>query len=386
VVAETALAFVLLVGAGLLIKSFWRLANVNPGFDADHLLTLRVQLPKDHYPTAAAREAFVRQVLTRLAGLPGVTSVGGVHYLPLTGSAWTGGIRIEDQPALEPSGSGLVAWRVVTPGYLETLGLHARQGRTFTAEDRAGGNPAVVVSEALVRRYFPHQDPLGKRLRPDESDTTWWTIVGTVPDFRHESLAAEPSPVVYRPYFQLGKNLAMSFLLRTRTDPAALAEPASRAIWAVDSQVPVYAVRTMRQVMATSMSRPRLITSLLSGFAAVALLLGLIGVYAVLSYTIRGQTHEIGVRMALGADRATILGWALGRSLRITGLGIASGLVISLAATRLLSRLLFRVSPTDPATFLLIALVRLGSAVLGSYIPSRRATRVSPTEALREGA
>ncbi|HXO27670.1 MAG TPA: ABC transporter permease [Thermoanaerobaculia bacterium] len=387
VVAETALAFVLLVGAGLLIKSFWRLANVNPGFDADHLLTLRVQLPETRYPTAAGREVFLRQVMTRLAGLPGVASVGGVHFLPLTGRAWVGGIRIEDQPALEVSGSGLVAWRVVTPGYLETLGLHARQGRTFTSEDRADSAPAAVVSEALVRRYFPHQDPLGKRLRRrGDSGKAWWTIVGTVPDIRHESLAAEPDPVLYQLYSQVGQNLAMSFLLRTRTEPATLAQPAARAVWAVDAQVPVFNLRTMREVISTSMSRPRLITSLLSAFAAAALLLGLIGVYAVLSYTIRGQTHEIGVRMALGADRATILGWALGRSLRLTGLGVASGLIVSLATTRLLSRLLFRVSPTDPATFLLIALVLVGSALLGSYVPCRRATRVSPTEALREGA
>jgi putative ABC transport system permease protein len=387
VVAETALAFVLLVGAGLLIKSFWRLANVNPGFDVDHLLTLRVQLPDNRYPTAAGREAFARQVTTRLAGLPGVASVGGVHFLPLTGSAWVGGIRIEDQPALEHSSAGLVAWRVVTPGYLETLGLHARQGRTLTSEDRAGGALAAVVSEALVRRYFPHQNPLGKRLRDQgESGTAWFTIVGTVPDIRHESLATEPDPVVYRPYAQVGKNLAMSFLLRTRTEPAALAQPATRAVWTVDAQIPVFAVRTLRQVISTSLARPRLITGLLSAFAAVALLLGLVGVYAVLSYTIRGQTHEIGVRMALGADRATILGWALGRSLRLTGLGVAFGLVASLAATRLLSRLLFRVSPSDPATFLLVAAVLLGSALLGSYVPCRRATRVSPTEALREGA
>jgi predicted permease len=313
--------------------------------------------------------------------------VGGVHFLPLTGRAWVGGIRIEDQPALEVSGSGLVAWRVVTPGYLETLGLHARQGRTFTSEDRADSAPAAVVSEALVRRYFPHQDPLGKRLRRrGDSGKAWWTIVGTVPDIRHESLAAEPDPVLYQLYSQVGQNLAMSFLLRTRTEPATLAQPAARAVWAVDAQVPVFNLRTMREVISTSMSRPRLITSLLSAFAAAALLLGLIGVYAVLSYTIRGQTHEIGVRMALGADRATILGWALGRSLRLTGLGVASGLIVSLATTRLLSRLLFRVSPTDPATFLLIALVLVGSALLGSYVPCRRATRVSPTEALREGA
>jgi putative ABC transport system permease protein len=385
VVAETALAFVLLVGAGLLVKSFWRLATVDPGFDADHLLTLRLQLPKTRYPTAAGREAFLRQVMTRLADLPGVASMGGVHFLPMTGRAWVGGIRIEDQPALDVSGSGLVAWRVVTPGYLETLGLRARQGRTFTAEDRAGSAPAAVVSEALVRRYFPHQDPLGKRLRL-RGDKAWSTIVGTVPDIRHESLAADPDPVVYQPYSQVGQNLAMSFLLRARTEPATLAQPATHVVWAVDAQVPVFAVRTMREVISTSMSRPRLITSLLSAFAAAALLLGLVGVYAVLSYTIRGQTHEIGVRMALGADRTTILGWALGRSLRLIILGIASGLVVSLATTRLLSRLLFRVSPTDPATFLLIALVLMASALLGSYVPCRRATRISPTEALRAGA
>ncbi len=383
VVAEMALALVLLIWAGLLVKSFWRLQHVEIGFDPENMLTLRLVLPDSRYAEAAQREVFYQQTLEKLAALPEVESAGAIHFLPMTGSGWRGGLTIEDRPAPGET-PPVVNWRVVTPGYFKTLGLRPAAGRLFDASDRAGAPPAAVINEAMARQLFPGESPLGKRIRNRiEGGEEWATVVGIVGDSRYESLGVEPAPVMYRPYGQVGRNLTMSLLLRTRSDPMRVARAASQEIWEVDKGVPVFKVRSMEQVLYESAAQPRVIMSLLAGFAGVALLLGVIGVYGVMSYAVRNKVHEIGIRMALGARRGQIVRWTLRRSFLLALLGVVLGLAAALWTTRLMASLLFEVSSRDPLTFTLIPLLLLAGALAGSYLPSLRASRVSPTVALK---
>jgi putative ABC transport system permease protein len=384
VVGEVAIALVLLIGAGLMLKSFWRLKNVDPGFDTGHLLTLRVEIPDRRYAAPERRELFYRQVLSRLGALPGALAAGAIHYLPLTGSGWRGGLEIEERPTAPGTEPPITHWRVVTPGYFAALKLPLLAGRDFGAPDRAGSPEAAIVNESLARRFWPHESPLGKRIRSElEGGKGWATIVGVVRDSRYESLGIPPNPVLYRPYDQVGRNLAMSLLVRTRRAPLPLARAAEQAVWSVDREVPVFAIRDMEQVIHESVATPRVVMALLLSFAVVALLLGMIGVYAVMSYSIRSRTHEIGIRMALGAHRGSIFALMMGRGLRLTLLGSALGLVGAYLATGWMSGLLFEVGPRDPLTFVLIPLLLVASALLGSYLPARRATRVDPLQALR---
>ena len=384
VVAEMTIALVLVVGAGLLVKSFWRLQGVDPGFAPDRVLSLRVETSGARYATAARREAFFQQTLARLRSLPGVGAAGAIHFLPMTGRAWYGGVRIEGVAPADAARLGNVAWRVVTPGYFEALGVPIVAGRGLTDADRAQAPAVAVVDETMARRCWPGRSPLGRRLHHrSEGGKEWATVVGVVRAIRHEGPGVDPGPVVYRPYLQVGKNLAMSFVLRTPGDPMALAAAASRAIWAVDPEVPVFSVRSLRQVISRSISQPRLATALLAAFAGLALLLGIVGIYAVLSHSIRARTHEIGVRMALGADRGSIFGLLMGRAVRLAVLGIAAGIPAALALSRLLGRLLFQVGASDPVTFLVVTAILLAAAVAGAWFPVRRATRLAPTAALR---
>jgi putative ABC transport system permease protein len=312
--------------------------------------------------------------------------VAGIHFLPLTGSGWKGGLTIEGRPE-DGKTPPVVSWRVITPGYFDTLRLHLAAGRLFTADnpaDRAGAPPTAVINETMARQLWPGESPLGKRIRQKvEGSKEWVTVVGVVGDSRFESLGAKPAPVMYRPYSQVGRNFTMSLLLRCRSDPMGLAAAVSREIWAVDKGVPVFKIRSMEQVIYESAARPRVIMALLAAFAAVALLLGTLGVYSVMSYAVRNKVREIGIRMALGARRGQILRWMLRRSLLLALLGVAIGLTVALWTARLMSSLLFEVSARDPLTFVLVPLGLLASALAGSAVPSLRASRISPTAALK---
>lgn len=383
VVAETALAVVLLIGAGLFIRSFWQLQQVDLGFDPGGVLTQRLTLADDRYGDAERREVFFRDVEARLSALPDVESVGAIQFLPLTGSAWRGAVAVDGRADLEER-PPILNWRVVTPGYLETLRVPLVEGRLPNPDDDARAPDVVVVSHSVATLLWPESSALGQRIRNRiEGGEGWATVIGVVADHRHESPAVDPTPVMYRPYTQVGRNLTMSVLLRTRADPVSVAEVVSREIQAVDGDVPVYTVRSMERVVSDSAAEPRVIMALLAAFAAVALVLGMVGVYGVTSYSVHSRIHEIGIRMALGANRGEVLRLILWRGVLLTLGGVVVGLVLALGMTRLASGLLFEVRPWDPITYVLVPLLLVAGALAGSSIPSLRASRVDPTEALR---
>jgi predicted permease len=308
--------------------------------------------------------------------------VGGVQFLPLTGSAWNAGTEAETRPDLAED-RPVVSWRVITPGYLETLQVRRVAGRSFEESDAADTPPVAIVNEAFARRFWPGGDALNQRVRNGLEGETWVTVVGVVGDHRFEAPASEPVPVIYRPYDQVGRNLTMSLLIRTRSDPETVAAAATQAIHSVDPEVPVYSVRSMGQVVSESVAEPRVVMALLAAFAAIALLLGVIGVYGMMANSARSRTHEIGVRMAMGADRGEILWSMLRRSLTLVLIGVGLGLVAAFWTTRFVSSLLFDVQPWDPVIFATVSVILVVGALAGSSIPSLRASRSDPTAVLR---
>jgi putative ABC transport system permease protein len=383
VVAEIALSLVLLVGAGLLLKGFARLQSVNPGFNADGLLTMRVEVPITKYKEDAQFINFFRQVEERIGALPGVESVGMVNYLPFAGPGAATDFKIVGRPAPpvgeEPSTDVLV----VDENYFRTMGITTLRGRTFSAQEATEERRVAVVSESLARKYFPGEDPIGQRLVVDMKDDPEPTeIIGIVGDVRHKSLNDDAQPTVYWPQPELTYSF-MTLVVRAKGDPAALAPAARREIQALDPEQPVADVRTMNQLLAGSVGRARFSAMLLGLFAVVALVLAAVGVYGVMSYAVARRTHEIGVRVALGAQGRDVLRLVLVQGMRLALWGVLLGVVGSLALTRLLSSLLYGVSATDPATFVGVSLLLASVALVACYVPARRATKVDPMVALR---
>ncbi len=383
VVAEVAVALVLLIGAALMIRSFWRLQNVDPGFGVEGLLSFRTELPATRYADAGRREVFFSHAIEQLRGLPGVDQAGAVQFLPLTGSGWRGGLLIEEQPVESADRAPTVNWRVITPGYLEALGMPLEMGRRLTPEDRAGGAPVAVVDSGLARRFWPGESPLGKRIWNTIEGEGWATIVGVVGPVRQSSLGTPPEPTIYRPYSQVDRNLAMSFVVRLRpgaTDPGgAIPE----AVHLIDANLPVYGLRSMKQVVYSSLAMPRLTMVLLALFASLALGLGVVGVYSLMSYLVGSQTREIGIRIAVGARRGDILRQVLVRGMRLTLIGVGVGLLLAAATTGLLKSQLFEISAFDPLAFTFVPAILLLASFAGCLVPSLRATRISAVEALR---
>jgi putative ABC transport system permease protein len=379
VVAEIALALILVAGAGLLIQSLWRLYNVDPGFRTEDILSFRLS-PSFEGEDTAPRQAFYEGVLERLAGLPGVEAVGAVHLTPLGGNNWNPSLRVEGRPGEAlPS----VDWRVATPGYFETLGIPLLAGRSFTGSDRDGAPGAALVNQTFARRVFPGGSPLGQRVNTFfEGKDNWVTIVGVIGDVKHHGLATAPEPEIYRPYAQ-HPITGMTVMLRASSDPLALAAEVREAVWGLDADVPISEVATLEEVVARSMARPRSVTVLLAVFAGIALLLGAIGIYGVMAYSVAHRRHEIGIRLALGARQGQVLRLVLGQGLALAALGLAVGLPLTAAATRLLESLLFGVAPADPLTLGGVALLLAVVALLASYYPARRAMEVDPVQALR---
>ena len=401
VVSEFALALVLLVGAALLIQSFWRLQRVSLGFDPQSLLTARIWLPQPNAPetgpyfTHPARVSFYRRALERIAALPGVTAVGGVSNLPLSGLR---GITsfFKEGDAIDVSDTPTAHTAIVTPGYFDAMRIGLAGGRLFSEHDDDKSPPVVVVSEALARRYFAGQDPIGKRmafgrrvqqrqsspLAAPAQAPTWQTIVGVVRDVKNDNLEQDPVPVVYRNLPQIS-NLNLSLVVRAGGDPARLAESIRREVRAVDPNEPLYAVETMNTVVSAALAQRRFTTLLLSFFAATALILSAIGIYGVMAYFVGQRTHEIGIRVALGASAADVLRLVLGQGVRLAAWGVAAGLAGALAITRAIEGLLYGVGPRDPITFIVLASFLSAVALAACYIPARRATRVDPITALR---
>ncbi|MDQ3585381.1 MAG: ABC transporter permease [Acidobacteriota bacterium] len=383
IVAEVALTMVLLVGAGLMIRSFDRLLRVDPGFKADHLLTMEVSLPQAKYDESEEQTAnFFREIIGRIGELPGVQSAGATWILPLSGQGAGSGFEIEGRDPATVSERLNSAFSSVSPNYFHTMSIPIVKGREFGDRDTATAPGVSLVNETFARRYFPNEDPLGKRIKRRGDDNDWTTIVGVVGDVRQLGLDMEPRAEMFFSYQQSPVPF-MNIAVRTATDPATLATAVRQEVWAVNPNQPVANVSTMNELLANSAARTRFNTLLLSLFALIALTLASVGIFGVMSYTVTQRTREIGVRMALGAQRSDVLRLVIRQGMILAGLGIVIGLAAALALTRLMTSLLYGVSATDPATFTGIALLLAGVALVACYIPARRATKVDPMVALR---
>ena len=386
VVAEIALALVLLTGAGLLVKSFLRLRAVDPGFRAENVLTMTVELPDSVYRTAPDMQKFHEGVLARLAQLPGVLSAGAVNFSPLGWFLTKGDFQIEGGRKLPP---GFLADKLcVSPGYFRAMGIRFESGRDFSARDRAGAPAVAIVSKSVAERVFPGEDPIGKRISEQDhpKPEDWVTIIGIVDDVRQMGLDKNPDPATYYPYLQAKQTFwldRMTFAVRTASNPQQLAPAFRSVLHQVDRNQPVTEIATMENVISSSTAEPRFQARLLSVFSMLALLLAAVGIYGVLAYSVAERTHEIGIRMALGAETGDVLRMVLRRTLLLAGAGVALGTVGALAVTRVLAKFLFEVKPADPATFAVVALALVGVAAAAGWIPARRATAVDPIVALR---
>jgi putative ABC transport system permease protein len=381
VVAEVSLALVLLIGAGLMIRSFLRLQSVETGFNPENVLTMRLQLPKKKYPEPHQIVDFFKQAQDRIAALPGVQAVGAISYLPLTGLASRDAFKIVGQPAPAPGQEPGVEVRVITPTYFRAMGIPLLKGRLLDERD-VKESRVLLINETMAKRYFAGVDPVGKQMEvfwdgsgPDE-------IVGIVGDIREGALNKEPEPAIYwshprEPYS------GMALVVRTGGDASRFGAAAQKEIRALDPDQPVADVRTMQQVIAKSIARPRFNTLLLTIFAGVALILASVGLYGVMNYSATQRTHEVGIRMALGATRADIMRLVVGNGMMLMLAGIGIGVLASWALTRVMANLLFGVTATDLPTFIGVSALLAAVAFIANYIPARRATRVNPVIALR---
>jgi putative ABC transport system permease protein len=383
VVSEIALSLALLIGAGLMLKSFVRMEQVDPGFRPQRVLTVWTILAEAKYPPQQ-RAAFYEQVWQRIHALPGVKSVGAIDNLPLSGIHGGGPFTIEGHPT-ESDVDAPVAYRcVVNVNYFQTMGIPLLQGREFTERDRGDTLTALVINEAASRRYWPGENPVGSRLSftTGHMQPTWVEIVGVVKDVLHDGVESPAKPTIYLPFLQSAQAFMVT-VVRTEVDPASLSADVRGAIAAVDKEQPVLMTRTMADIYSDSVAQRRFNTALIVAFGALALLLAMVGVYGLMAFAVTQRTHEMGVRIALGAERWDVLKLVLGRGLGLTLFGIAWGLAAAFFLTRFLSKLLFNVPETDPATFVAVSLCLAGIALLASYIPAKRATRVDPLVALR---
>ena len=379
VVAEMALALVLLVGAGLLIQSFRRLQTVDPGFNPTNALTMRLFLPESKYGQPGSTSAFVDQVLERVAALPGVKAVGTTTQLPLRGGGDTY-FKIEGRPFSGPNQQVTALNPAISHDFLNAMGIALVRGRPFTYQETKEPQKTVIVNEAFARSYFPDEDPLGKRLIIDLGDSVTCEIIGVTRDVKQFSLQSSPTPTMYLPSIEVGRP---TLVVRTSGDPLALTSAVRAAVQTVDKDQPVANVASMEQILSSSVGEPRFRTLLLSVFAGLALVLAGVGIYGVMSYTVARRTHEIGIRMALGARPGDTISLVVAHGLTLALIGVGVGLAGALGLTRLLSSLLFGVSATDPLTFVAISVLLTGVAAVACYIPARRAARVDPMIALR---
>jgi putative ABC transport system permease protein len=385
VVSEVALSLLLLIGAGLMIKSFVRLQRFNLGFNPDRLLTLRLQLPGSKYKQESQVSAFYRELLDRVQNLPGVQSAGAISTIFLTKTPVSTNFTIEGRPPAPFDQRIEVPLDSVSPNYFRVMGIPLLEGREFTDDDKVGARGVVIVNQAFARRFFPDEDPIGKRFvygEPEGPNPAWLTIVGVVADTRRTGFDAEVRPETFLPYAQTPES-SMYIVVRAASEPLHLVEAVRDTVWAIDRDQAVFSIMTMDEMLADKMSQRRFNMLLLGIFAGAALTLATVGIYGVLSYSVTQRTHEIGVRIALGAGRTNVLAMVVGQGMLLAVVGIGLGLTASIFLTRLMAGLLFGVSATDSATFVVISLLLGGVALAASAIPALRATRVDPILALR---
>jgi putative ABC transport system permease protein len=383
VISEVALTVLLLIGAGLMLKSFYSLQKVKPGFDPTNTLTMTVNLPTTKYTNDHQIQGFYEQALNGVSSLPGVQSVGAVTSLPLTTTlSEVRRFAVEGRPPASPSEVLRANIRRISHSYFTAMRIPLLKGRYFTEQDRDKSPPVGIINETMVNRFWPDEDPIGKRLTIPSLGADSREVVGVVADVKHSSLNAESGLEIYVPSLQKPLTI-MALVVHTTSDPLLMTEAVRGAIQAVDRNQPVYDVKTMQQVVSESVSQPRLYTLLLGIFAALALTLAAVGIYGVMNYSVVQRRHEIGIRMALGAQRGDILKMVVGQGMLLALIGVALGLAAALILTRVMESLLFGVSARDLTTFLIIPFVLAAIAFLSSYIPARRATRVDPMIALR---
>jgi putative ABC transport system permease protein len=384
VVAEIALALVLLAGSGLLIRSFSRLMAVDPGFQSKGVLTARVELPSSKYKDDTKISEFYAQLLERVRQLPGVRSASADAYLPFAGVIASTGVEVEGRPSLPAAEQPEVDVAVVEPHFFETLGIPLLSGRSFTDREAREITHTVVISQSMAKKLWPNEDPVGKRVTIHMKDVDVPSqVIGVVGDVKHAGLDAEVNATAYWPHPELAYNF-MTLVIRTDGDPLALAPAVRQAVWSLDKDQPIADIRSMEDLLWVSLARARFSTVVLGVFAGMALLLAITGIYGVVSYTVAERTREIGIRVALGAQRTDVLRMVLGQGLILAGFGIAIGMAVALGATRLLTSLLFGTNPSDPATFASVAGLLIAVALSACYVPAKNAMKVDPMVALRD--
>jgi len=383
---EVAVALVLLVCAGLLIQSFARLSGVDPGFKPQGVLTARISIPEFKYPDEERQALFYGRLLERLAAIPGVEGAASIYPLPLGGSNMILTFVVEGRPVPPPSEAPNTHVRMVSSDYFRVMGIPVVQGRAFEPRDRTGAEEVVIVNQTLAARIWPGQNPLGKRFTfgdpEDPEDPGWRTVVGVVGDVRHDTLDQEKASEAYWPQAQ-GPSTDTALVLRTSGDPVQLAGPLRAAVRELDRDLPLERIEPMEEVVSKALAQSRFKTLLLGLFAALALGLAAVGVYGVVSYSVAQRTHEMGIRLALGARPGQVQRMVLLQGMRVVLISSAVGIAAALFATRFLRGQVYGVSATDPATFAIVPLVLLAVALLANWVPALRATRVDPLEALR---
>jgi putative ABC transport system permease protein len=382
VVSEVALSLVLLVGAGLLLRSFARLQSVNPGFQAENVLSMQISLGGQKYRESASVVQFYQRAVERIQQTPGVTAVGAISWLPLSGRGSATDFRPGDRPAPKLGEEPVADVRMVTPDLFRAMGIPLLRGRPFGEQDTASAPAVVIVNDAVAKQYWPNEEPIGKRIIMAWGKEINAEIVGVVGDVHLTALDQTPRATLYWPHTQLS-NSFMSLMIRSTQDPASLTSAVKSQIAALDPEQPIAKVQRMRDVTAESVRQPRFTTLLLGSFAGLALLLAAVGIYGVIAYSVAQRTHEIGIRMALGATRDNVLRMVLRRAITLTLVGVLCGLAAAAGLSRFLRGLLFEVSTLDSLTFAAVAVCVAAVSLAACWIPARRATRVDPIVALR---
>ncbi|MGH9929524.1 MAG: ABC transporter permease [Pyrinomonadaceae bacterium] len=384
VITEVALALILLIGSGLMIKSFMRLQNINPGFSPENLITLEIQLPQNKYAEKERQTAFQRQLVQHISDIPNVKSAATVDNLPFSGNESNVGLAIEGQPPLSATQRPRAFLRNASENYFQAMNIPLRQGRTFVDNDNANAPGVAIINETAARRFWPNEDPIGKRLKRGAADSKnpWLMVVGIVGPVSHTALEVASQPELYLP-FQQNPEANLTLVAKTNSDPRSYTNAVRREVAALDKDLPVSNLRFMDDIIAKSVAQPRVYALLLGIFAGLALILAAIGIYGVMAYSVTLRTREVGIRMALGAQPGDVLKLIIKQGMALALAGLITGLVISFALTRVLASQLYGVSSTDPSTFAAISLLLMLVALIACFIPALRATKVDPLIAVR---